>query len=111
MRRFAFLAALLVACAHSNGGGVVVHPYNEPFVDELPPPNPIVPATEEDARACAHLAALGCSDAKWCMQAITDARTDHMVVPSTCVAAAVDVAAVRRCGDKSTLTFECKGEH
>lgn len=75
--------------------------------DELPPPNPRVPTTDEDRRACERLSKLGCSEAPKCLSTIADARTDHVPVPSACIAAAADVAAVRRCGDKGTLTFSC----
>lgn len=76
-------------------------------VDELPPPNPRVGTTDEDRRACARLTVLGCSNAPKCLATIADARTDHVAVPSTCIADAADLAAVRRCGDNGTLRFDC----
>jgi hypothetical protein len=102
MRR-ALLALALVACVRRND---TPRPPVAPF-DELPPPNPVVEATDEDARACARLAALGCPEAPHCLGVMSVARTDHIIVPSACLAAAVDVAAVRRCGDTGTLTFAC----
>lgn len=96
------------AACGSQPPAITITPHTAPFVDELPPPNQVVPATDEDARACAKLERLGCPEARGCLRTISDARTDHMNIPSTCVAAAVDVAAVRRCGDVGTLTFECK---
>ena len=99
----ALSAIMLVACVRSND---TPSPPVTPF-DELPPPSPIVQATPEDERACARLAALGCPEAARCLGVMSVARTDRIQVPSACLAAAVDVAAVRRCGDTGTLTFGC----
>lgn len=96
----ALLALVLVAC------GSPAKRVNAP-VDELPPPNPIVAATEEDARACAVVASLGCPEAAMCLGVMSVARTDHITVPSACLAAAKTVDALRKCGDASTLTFDC----
>ena len=96
------LLALGISACEPRPPAIVESP-----VDELPPPNPRVAATDEDRRACARLAMLGCSDAPKCLLTIADARTDHVSVPSVCLAAAADLAAVRRCGDVGTLTFNC----
>lgn len=77
--------------------------------DEIPPPNTVVPATDVDARACLKLAELGCPEAmSGCLSAFSAARTDGVVVPSICIAAALSVDEVRKCGDVSTLTVECR---
>jgi len=96
------LLAYVLVLACGPVAPVVVSP-----VDELGPPNPVVPATDEDVRACERLTALGCPEAAMCLGVMSVARTDHITVPSACLAAAVDVAAVRRCGDTGTLTFDC----
>jgi hypothetical protein len=77
-------------------------------VDELPPPNPVVVATDEDVRACRRLGDLECPEAALCLGTMSVARTDHIPIPSSCLAGASDVAAVRACGDTGTLTFTCK---
>ena len=96
------VAALLLACGPRPPSIVVTHP-----TDELPPPNPRVATTSEDRRACERLTALKCPDAPKCLATIADARTDHISVPSACLASAADAAAVRRCGDSGTLIFAC----
>lgn len=78
---------------------------------DIPARNQVVPATDVDARACLRLAELGCPEAmNGCLSAFSAARTDHVVVPSQCIAGALSAAEVRKCGDVSTLTFECKGK-
>jgi hypothetical protein len=79
--------------------------------EHVPPPNTVIPATDVDARACLRLAELGCPEAQnGCLAAFSAARTDHVVTPSQCIADALSVDEVRKCGDVSTLTFECKGK-
>ncbi len=95
----ALLAIVLLSCAPKP---VVEAP-------EIPAPNPIVPATEEDGRICEHLARLGCPEAmRGCLSVFSLARTDGVSVPSTCLVNAADVEAVRSCGDKSTLRVDCR---
>ena len=101
------LVVLLLALAGVGACGPRPPAIVQSPVDELPPENPRVPTTDEDQRACHRLTVLGCSDAPKCLATIADARTDHVPVPSTCLAAAADLAAARRCGDVGTLTFEC----
>jgi hypothetical protein len=100
--RHLVLALTLVACVPRSA------PPPAAPLDELPPANPIVDATDEDARACTRLAELGCPEAERCLGVMSIARTDHIAVPSACLASASDVAAVRRCGDTGTLTFACQ---
>lgn len=79
---------------------------------EVPVPNVIVPALPDDYTACAHLGVLGCPEAlpPWdsCVGTMVQARTDGLIIPTTCVIAAKTQAEVRVCGDPTrTMTFEC----
>jgi len=78
---------------------------------EVPDPDPEVPATSDDVAVCAHLALIGCTDA-WpsparCVSLMTQARTDRIVIPTACLAAANTVISARACGSADTLTFRC----
>lgn len=99
------LASSFVACPACRPHATIV---DTPKRDELPPPNERVATTDQDQRACARLAALGCPDAPKCLTTIADARTDHIQVPSLCLENAADREAVRKCGDTGTLTFTCQ---
>lgn len=104
-----FVASLAAAC-HTSGSGIIV---TRP--DGVPPPLPVVNATDLDARACSRLLALRCPEAsptKACLDTFRHYRTneiEHGSVDgvSSCVAGAVDIPAVRRCGGLNTLTFDC----
>ena len=107
MKRILFI--LLVAC-HTEPAKPL-DPSGLPPRDDksIPPPNPVVAPKDVDARACLRLAELACPEARsGCLSAISAARTDGVVVPSQCIAAALSVEDVRKCGDASTLRFECK---
>lgn len=89
---------------------------------DIPPPLLVIQPNGDDIAACARLGILGCPEA-WprnttCVEAFSRMRTlsqdsapDAGVVSiSTCVANAVDIPAVRRCGDRSTFTVGCAGK-
>ena len=109
MKRFVLALALLSACHPPPVAPLDPSGLPPRADDELPPPNRVVPATDVDARACLRLAELQCPEAmQGCLSAFSAARTDGVLVPSQCIAGALSVDEVRRCGDPSTLTVECK---
>lgn len=102
--RYVALLLALVACSPA-----VASP-----PPDIPPPLPIAPTNAADVDTCAHLAFVGCTGDSWpkgltCIQAMVNARTLGIVIPDACAIAATTPAAVRACGDASTLTFACKG--
>jgi len=112
--RFAVLAlVLLAACTTSaNKWPIIVEP-RKPTHDPVPPPSK-VSAPEADLYAtCTALARFSCPEARpdargrACPDYLAAIRAEHVTIPTACLAAAPDVETLRRCGDSSTLTFDC----
>lgn len=109
MKRAAVVLAALIACKPAPIPPLDPTGLPPRSDDEIPSPNPVVPATDVDARACLRIAELQCPEAmNGCLSAFSAARTDGRLVPSTCIAGSLTVEEVRACGDASTLTVECK---
>lgn len=100
----ALILIALVACSGAPVPAPVVPPAP---TDDLPPPLIPVMVTSDDIDACAAIGVIGCPEAPGCVTTIGQARTERVVVPSSCLKAAKTPAMVRACGDVSTLTFEC----
>ncbi len=117
MMRWSILALLaLAACNHADDPPAITITDRRGKSSDVPPPLPVVRATNLDGLACAKLVALGCSDAQpkrgFCPDTFRVYRTNEIHAGdvdavSRCITQAPDIAAVRRCGGPSMPSFEC----